>query len=86
MTIDELAVLDGSYCILQLRGVRPFMSKKYDITKHPRYRLLSDFDKKNAFDIEKFLSTKLRVKKNEMFEVYEIDLTEPPPAEAFKSQ
>ena len=76
MSIDELAVLDGSKCILQLRGVRPFLSDKYDITKHPNYRYLSDADPKNAFDIEKFLSTRLKTKGSDAFDVYEIDLTE----------
>ncbi len=76
MSIDELAVLDGGKCILQLRGVRPFLSDKYDITKHPNYRYLSDADPKNAFDIEKFLSTRLKAKDSDAFDVYEIDLTE----------
>lgn len=74
-SVDELAVLDGSKCILQLRGVRPFMSDKYDITKHPNYKYLSDFDKKNAFNIERFLSTKLRLKPGEKFEAFDIDLS-----------
>lgn len=72
-SVDELAVLDGSKCILQLRGVRPFMSNKYDITKHPKYKMLSDYDKKNEFDIEKFVSTKLKTKPDEVYDVYEID-------------
>ena len=72
-SVDELAVLDGGKCILQLRGVRPFLSEKYDITKHPNYKYLSDADRRNTFDIEKFLSTKLRVKPDETYEVYEID-------------
>ena len=72
-SVDELAVLDGSKCILQLRGVRPFMSNKYDITKHPKYKMLSDYDKKNEFDIEKFVSTKLKTKLDEVYDVYEID-------------
>ena len=72
-TVDELAVLDGGKCILQLRGVRPFLSEKYDITKHPNYKYLSDADRRNTFDIEKFLSTKLKVKPEETYEVYEID-------------
>ena len=72
-SIDELAVLDGSKCILQLRGVRPFLSDKYDITKHPNYKYLSDFDKKNAFNIERFLSTKLKLKPGEKFEAFEVD-------------
>ena len=71
-SIDELAVLDGSKCILQLRGVRPFLSDKYDITRHPNYKYLSDFDKKNAFNIERFLSTKLKLKPGEKFEAFEI--------------
>ncbi|MBQ2392202.1 MAG: type IV secretory system conjugative DNA transfer family protein [Clostridia bacterium] len=75
-SVDELAVLDGSKCILQLRGVRPFMSNKYDITKHPKYKLLSDYDKKNEFDIEKFVSTKLRTKPDDVYEVYEIDVSD----------
>ena len=72
-SMDELAVLDGGKCILQLRGVRPFLSEKYDITKHPNYKYLSDADRRNTFDIEKFLSTKLKVKPEETYEVYEID-------------
>ena len=72
-SMDELAVLDGGKCILQLRGVRPFRSEKYDITKHPNYKYLSDADRRNTFDIEKFLSTKLKVKPEETYEVYEID-------------
>lgn len=60
MTVDELSVLDGSKCILQLRGVRPFLSDKYDLTQHPNYKLTSDYDKKNTFDIEKFLNRKLK--------------------------
>jgi type IV secretion system protein VirD4 len=75
-SVDELAVLDGSKCILQLRGVRPFMSNKYDITKHPKYKQLSDYDKKNEFDIEKFVSTKLRTKPDDVYEVYEIDISD----------
>ena len=70
-TIDELAVLDGGKCILQLRGVRPFLSDKYDITKHHNYKYLSDANPKNAFDIEKFLSTKLVPKADEAYEVFD---------------
>lgn len=76
MSQDELAVMDGGKCILQLRGVRPFLSDKYDITKHPQYKRLSDFDKKNTFDIEKFLSTRLKVKPTGQYEVYEVDVSE----------
>jgi type IV secretion system protein VirD4 len=72
-SIDELAVLDGSKCILQLRGVRPFKSNKFDITKHPNYKYLSDADPRNNFDIEKYLSTKLKTKPEEVYEVFEID-------------
>ena len=71
MSQDELAVLNGGKCILQLRGVRPFLSDKYDITKHPNYKYLSDANPKNAFDIEKFLSTKLKLKPEEEFEVFD---------------
>lgn len=76
MSMDELSVMDGGKCILQLRGVRPFFSDKYDITRHPKYKYLSDFDKKNAFDVEKFLSTKLRLKANDVYEVYDMDKEE----------
>jgi type IV secretion system protein VirD4 len=75
-SVDELAVLDGSKCILQLRGVRPFLSEKYDITKHPNYKYLSDADRRNTFDIEKFLSTKLKVKPEETYDSYEVAVTE----------
>ena len=73
MSQDELAVMDGGKCILQLRGVRPFLSNKYDITKHPNYKYTSDFDKKNALDIERFLSHRLRLKPDTVCEVYEAD-------------
>ena len=75
-SVDELAVLDGGKCILQLRGVRPFKSDKYDITGHPNYKYLSDADPKNTFDIEKFLSTRLKTKPNDTFDVYEIPTAE----------
>lgn len=74
LSIDELAVLDGGKCILQLRGVRPFLSDKYDITRHPNYKYLADADKKNAFDIERFLSTRLQPKPDEVYDVYEVDV------------
>lgn len=73
-SVDELAVLDGGKCILQLRGVRPFMSSKYDITKHPNYRYLSDFNDKNRFDIEKYLSTQLKPKPDEKYDTYEVSV------------
>ena len=72
-SIDELAVLDGSKCILQLRGVRPFLSDKYDLTQHPNYKYTSDYDKRNTFDIEKFLNRKMKLKKNEVFTVVDAD-------------
>ena len=77
-SIDELAVLDGGKCILQLRGVRPFMSDKYDITKHKNYKYLSDFDDRNTFSIEKYLSTQLKPKPDEVYEVYEVDVSDEP--------
>ena len=73
MSRDELAVLDGGKCILQLRGVRPFLSDKYDITKHPNFKYTADADDKNAFDIEAFLSARLKLKPNEVCDVYEVD-------------
>lgn len=77
MSQDELSVMDGGKCILQLRGVRPFLSDKYDITKHPRYKMLSDYDKKNAFDMEKYMKRrKPIVAKDEVFDYYKIDLPE----------
>ena len=75
-TVDELAVLDGGKCILQLRGVRPFMSNKFDITKHPNYKYLSDADPRNNFDIEKYLSTRLKPKSEEVYEVFEVDASD----------
>ena len=80
MSMDELAVMSGNKCILQLRGVRPFLSDKYDITRHPNYRYLSDADPKNAFDIGKFLSCKLKVNPTDTFEVFETDTSEEPRA------
>ena len=77
-SIDELAVLDGGKCILQLRGVRPFLSAKYDITKHPQYKNLSDFDEKNLFSIEKFLSTEWKPKPTEAYDLYEVDASDAP--------
>ena len=79
-SVDELSVLDGGKCILQLRGVRPFLSDKYDITKHPNYKYLSDYDPRNAFPIEKFLSTKLKPKPDDVFNTYSVDLSGDPKA------
>ena len=77
MTQDEIAVMDGGKCILQLRGVRPFFSDKYDITKHPKYKYLSDADPKNAFDMEKHIKRRPAiVKPDEVFDYYEIDVQE----------
>lgn len=78
MSMDELAVMDGGKCLLQVRGVRPFLSRKYDITKHPNYKYLSDFNPKNTFDIEKYLSTRLRVRPDDLFLNYEISPSELP--------
>ena len=76
MSRDELAVMDGGKCILQLRGVRPFLSDKYDITRHKRYKQLSDFDKRLAFDVEKYMRHRLIVKDTDLVEPFEVDLTE----------
>ena len=75
MGVDEIAVMDGSQCILQIRGERPFLSKKYDIEKHKNYRHLADFDKKNTFDVPAFLSTKLKLKPKDVYDVIEIDMS-----------
>ena len=75
-TVDELAVLDGSKCILQLRGVRPFLSNKFDITQHKNYKYLSDANPKNEFDIEKFLSHRPKPKQDEAYNVFEVDVSE----------
>ena len=74
MSVDELAVMDGSKCILQVRGVRPFLSNKYDITRHPNYKYLSDADPKNTFDIEKFLNHRLKLKDKDEYDTYEITI------------
>ena len=76
MTPDELATMDGGKCILQLRGVRPFFSDKYDLTQHPNYKYLADADPKNAFDVEKYLSARLRLHAEDVYEVYEVDAME----------
>ena len=73
MSIDELAVMDGGKCIVQLRGVRPFLSNKFDLTKHPNYPLTSDYSKKNWFDVEKFLKQKLVLKADDRYEVIEVN-------------
>lgn len=75
MTRDELAVMDGSKCILQLRGVRPFLSKKYDYTKHPLYGLTADADKRNAFDVEAYLNHKPKLRMNDTYQVVTVDVS-----------
>lgn len=72
MSRDELAVMNGSKCILQLRGVRPFLSDKYDLTQHPNFKYTADFDKKYTFDIEKYLNRRMKLKKDEVFDVVEV--------------
>ena len=76
MSRDELSVMDGNKCILQLRGVRSFLSNKYDITQHKRYKELSDYDKKNAFDVEQYLKHTLRMGVEEEFEVFDVEVTQ----------
>ena len=83
MTQDEIATMDGGMCILQVRGIRPFFSKKYDITKHPNYKYLSDADKKNAFDVERYIRAQRKKKRTpavvepeELFDLYDIDLSD----------
>ena len=76
MTPDELSTMDGGKCILQLRGVRPFFADKYDLTQHPNYKYLADADPKNAFDVEKYLSARLRLHAEDAYEVYEVDAME----------
>ena len=81
MSQDEIATMDGGKCILQVRGVRPFFSEKYDITCHPRYKYLSDADKKNTFDVDSYLSSLRRkrrrvVTEDELFDLYDIELSD----------
>ena len=77
MSRDELAVMDGNKCILQLRGVRPFFSDKFDITKHPRYKYLSDADKRNVFDVERYMKRRPAiVKPDEPFDMYELNASD----------
>ncbi len=71
MTPDELAVMDGGKCILQVQGVRPFFSDKFDITKHPQYKYLSDADTKNAFDVAGYLKSRLKVRPEDKYEVFD---------------
>jgi type IV secretion system protein VirD4 len=76
LSVDEIAVMDGSKCILQIRGERPFFSNKYDITRHKNYKYLADFDKKHTFNIADFLSAKLKLKPGDEYDVIEIEMTE----------
>ena len=76
MSVDELSVMDGRKCVLQLRGVRPFLSDKYDITQHPNYKYLSDADPRNAFDIERFLKRRMKLKADEPCDVFEVDVSD----------
>lgn len=76
MSMDELSTMDGGKCILQIRGVRPFLSDKYDITRHPNYRYLADADPRNTFHLEKYLSTQLKLREEDAYAVYEVDATE----------
>jgi type IV secretion system protein VirD4 len=73
MTLDDLAVMDGNKCILRLRGVRPFYSDKYDLTKHPNYKYTADADKRNTFDIEKFLRHDMKLRPDETYEVIDAE-------------
>lgn len=79
MSTDELAIMDGGKCILQVQGVRPFFSDKFDITKHPQYKYLSDYDKKNWFDIGTYLKHRLKVKPDDEYEVCEVEVPPTPP-------
>jgi type IV secretion system protein VirD4 len=72
MTVDEIAVMDGDKCILQLRGVRPFLSDKYDVTQHPLYKETGEYDARNKLDIQRFLHQGIKVKSGEMFDVVRI--------------
>lgn len=73
MTRDEIAILDGRKCVLQLRGVRPFLSDKYDLTQHPNYKYTADYDKRLTFDIEQFLDHRLKLKADDAYEVADAD-------------
>lgn len=73
MSQDELSVMDGSKCILQLRGVRPFLSDKYDLTQHPNYKLTSDYDSRNWFDIDKFLKRRIKLRPEDKYQVVDAD-------------
>jgi type IV secretion system protein VirD4 len=76
MSVDELTTMDGNRCILQLRGLRPFLSPKYDLRQHPNFKFTGEADKKNTFDPAKLVSTKLTVTPNDLFTVYEADVSD----------
>ena len=76
MSVDELLTMDGNKCILQLRGLRPFLSPKYDLRKHPNFRFTEEFSKKNSFDTGKLISTKLTVSPDDLFTVYEAEVSD----------
>lgn len=71
--MDELTTMDGSKCILQLRGLRPFLSPKYDLKKHPNYKYTAEADKRNSFDISSLINRRMKVKPDEIYTVYEVD-------------
>ncbi len=74
MSPDEIAVMDNSKCILQVQGIRPFFSDKYDITRHPQYKKLSDYHSKNRFDVKQYLSHYLEVQNEDQYEVFEVEV------------
>ena len=80
MSTDELAVMDGGRCILQVQGLRPFFSEKFDITKHPQYKYLSDFNSKNEFNVGKYIARRLTVKPDDVFDCCELEAPPEPPA------
>ena len=77
MSRDEIAVLDGSKCVLQLRGVRPFLSDKYDLTQHPNYKYTADYNERLCFDIERFLDHRMKLRASDEYEVVEADASDP---------
>ena len=74
MSPDEIAVMDNDKCILQVQGIRPFFSDKYDITRHPQYKKLSDYNQKNQFDVKRYLSHCLKVQNEDQYEVFEVEV------------
>ena len=80
MTMDELTTMPGNKCILQLRGLRPFLSPKYDLRKHPNFKYTAEADKRNAFDIGRLVNRRMRLNPNEQYTIYEVDAAEEPTA------